>query len=41
MTGFDLAELDYARLQAQQLAAPMPAHLAEKFYNVRGVRTEE
>ena len=40
MTGFDLAELDYARLQAQQLAAPMPANLAEKFYNIRGVHTE-
>ena len=41
MTGFDLAELDYARLQAQQLVAPMPAHLAEKFYNIRGVGTAE
>jgi len=39
-TGFDLAELDYARLQLQQLAAPMPAHLAEKFFNIRGVTTE-
>jgi len=40
MTGFDLAELDYARLQAQQLAGPMPANLAEKFYNIRGVNTQ-
>ena len=40
MTGFDLAELDYARLQAQQLVASMPANLAEKFYNIRGVRTQ-
>jgi hypothetical protein len=38
-TGFDLAELDYARLQARQLVAPMPANLAEKFYNIRGVIT--
>ncbi len=40
MTGFDLAELDYARLQAQQLVAPMAANLAAKFYNIRGVSTE-
>jgi hypothetical protein len=40
-TGFDRTELDYARLQAQQLAAPMPVHLAEKFYNIRGVRTQD
>ncbi len=39
-TGFDLAELDYARLQIQQLAAPMAASLAEKFYNIRGVTTQ-
>lgn len=39
-TGFDLAELDYARLQIQQLAAPMVASLAEKFYNIRGVTTQ-
>jgi hypothetical protein len=38
-TGFDLAELDYARLQVQQLAAPMAANLSEKFYNIRGVTT--
>jgi hypothetical protein len=38
--GFDLAELDYARLQIQQLAAPMPANLAERFYNIRGVTTQ-
>jgi hypothetical protein len=41
MTGFDRTELDYARLQAQQLAAPMPRYLAEKFYNIRGVRTQD
>jgi hypothetical protein len=40
MTGFDRAELDYARLQVKQLTAPMPANLAEKFYNIRGVTTE-
>ncbi|MEX2222802.1 MAG: hypothetical protein WEG40_13475 [Candidatus Rokuibacteriota bacterium] len=40
LTGFDRAELDYARLQAQQLAAPMPESLAEKFFNIRGVRTQ-
>jgi len=39
-TGFDLAELDYGRLQVQQLAAPMAPNLLAKFYNVRGVRTE-
>ena len=39
-TGFDMAELDYARLQIQQLAAPMPPSLAEKFYNIRGVITQ-
>jgi len=41
MTGFDLAELDYAKLQGQQLVAPMPANLAEKFFNIRGVVTED
>lgn len=40
MTGFDLAELDYARLQFQQLAAPMAANLLLKFYNIRGVCTQ-
>jgi hypothetical protein len=40
MTGFDLAELDYGRLQAQQLVAPMPADRAEKFFNIRGVVTD-
>jgi hypothetical protein len=39
-TGFDLAELGYAKLQFQQLAAPMAANLLQKFYNLRGVRTE-
>jgi len=39
-TGFDLAELGYGKLQFQQLAAPMAANLLQKFYNVRGVRTE-
>lgn len=39
-TGFDLAELDYARLQFQQLAAPMAPSLLQKFYNIRGVRTQ-
>jgi hypothetical protein len=41
MTGFDRAELDYARLQAQQLVAPMAPNLAEKFFNIRGVVTED
>lgn len=40
-TGFDLDELAYAKLQIQQLAAPMPASLSEKFYNIRGVTTED
>jgi hypothetical protein len=40
-TGFSLAELDYARLQLQQLAAPMPAHQAERFFNIRGVTTDD
>jgi hypothetical protein len=38
-TGFDRNELDYARLQFQQMAAPMAANLLLKFYNIRGVRT--
>jgi hypothetical protein len=41
LTGFARAELDYARLQFQQLVAPMPPALLEKFYNIRGVRTED
>jgi hypothetical protein len=36
--GFDLAELDYARLQIQQLTAPMAPNLLQKFYNIRGLR---
>jgi hypothetical protein len=40
LTGFDLGELDYARLQFQQLAAPMAPNLLQKFYNIRGVRTQ-
>lgn len=40
LTGFDRTELDYARLQFQYLASPMDPNLAQKFYNVRGVRTE-
>jgi hypothetical protein len=40
LTGFDRAELDYARLQFQQLASPMAPDLLQKFYNIRGVRTE-
>jgi len=40
MTGFDRHELDYARLQFQQLTAPMDPHLLQKFYNIRGVVTE-
>jgi hypothetical protein len=39
-TGFSLAELDYARLQFQQLAAPMAPNLLQKFHNIRGVRTQ-
>jgi hypothetical protein len=38
-TGFDLSELTYARLQFQQLTAPMSAQLSQKFYNIRGVTT--
>lgn len=41
LTGFARAELDYARLQFQQLASPMDPALLQKFYNVRGVRTED
>jgi hypothetical protein len=40
LTGFDMAELSYAKLQFQQMAAPMAANLLLKFYNIRGVRTE-
>ena len=40
MTGFDLSELDYARLQFQHLASPMDPTLVQKFYNIRGVRTQ-
>jgi hypothetical protein len=39
LAGFDRTELDYARLQFQYLASPMDPHLAQKFYNIRGVRT--
>jgi len=38
-TGFDRAELDYGRLQFQQMAAPMAVNLSQKFYNICGVRT--
>lgn len=38
-TGFNLYELDYARLQFQQMAAPMAPTQLAKFYNIRGVRT--
>ncbi len=40
LTGFDRSELDYARLQFQQMAAPMAANVLQKFYNIRGVRTQ-
>ena len=40
LTGFGLAELDYARLQFQQLASTMAPGLLQKFYNIRGVRTQ-
>jgi hypothetical protein len=40
LTGFDGTELDYARLQFQLLASPMDPSQLEKFYNIRGVRTE-
>jgi hypothetical protein len=40
LTGFSLAELHYARLQFQALAAPMAPNLLQKFYNIRGVRTQ-
>ena len=39
-TGFDLVELDYARLQFQQLARAMAPNLAQRFYHLRGVRTQ-
>lgn len=41
LTGFDLAELDYAELQFKALAAPMDPTLLEKFHNIRGVKTEK
>jgi hypothetical protein len=41
MTGFDRCELEYARLQFQQLASPMDPGLLRKFYNIRGVLTED
>jgi hypothetical protein len=41
LTGFDRAELDYARLQFQQLASPMAPNLLQKFHNIRGVRTDD
>ncbi len=40
LTGFDLAELAYARLQFQQLASSMAPSFSQKFYNIRGVRTQ-
>jgi hypothetical protein len=40
LTGFDRAELDYARVQFQLLASPLPPAAADKFYNIRGTRTE-
>jgi len=40
LTGFSPSELEYARLQVQQLTGPMEPHLLQKFYNIRGVRTE-
>lgn len=39
-TGFDLSELAHAKAQFQQLAAPMPSTMSQKFYNIRGVRTQ-
>ena len=39
-TGFDHGELAYARLQFQQLTAPMSPQLEQKFYNIRGVVTQ-
>lgn len=36
--GFDYSELDYGRLQAQLIAAPLAPHSLKKFYNIRGVR---
>lgn len=39
-TGFDLAELAYARAQFQRLVAPMTAQQSQKFYNIRGVGTQ-
>jgi hypothetical protein len=41
MTGFDSCELDYARAQFQLMAAPMDPPVLKKFYNIRGVRTED
>ncbi len=40
MTGFNRSELDYAGLQFLLMAAPIAPNLLQKFYNIRGVRTQ-
>ena len=39
LIGFDVAELDYAKLELRTLASPMDPALLAKFHNIRGVRT--
>jgi hypothetical protein len=39
LTGFDIGELDYAKLQFRTLASPMDSILLQKFHNIRGVKT--
>jgi hypothetical protein len=38
--GFNMYELDYARLQFKTLASPMDPILLKKFHNIRGVKTK-
>jgi hypothetical protein len=40
LTGFAMAELDYAKLEFRTLASPMDPTLLKKFHNIRGVKTE-
>ena len=39
-TGFDHGELAYGLAQFQRLASPLPAGVAQRFFNLRGVMTD-
>ena len=39
-TGFDHGELAYGLAQLQRLASPLPAGIAQRFFNLRGVMTD-